>query len=259
MNYRYAKEQSKILEKEISVIRQKIKELPPGKLSSTKNGKYTKWYHLHNHKKTYIPKYNRKFAEQLAIKKFLSLKYDELLQEKTAIDSYLLQYESIPFQSEKLLSIHSEYQELLTPFFAPVSKELQDWMQEPYQSNPKYPEQLSIHTISGHMVRSKSEALIDMALYMNKIPFRYECALHLDNITIYPDFTIRHPVTGQIIYWEHFGLMDDPGYSRKAFSKLQLYNSHGLVPSVHLITTFETLDNPLSPDTIEKTIDFYFR
>jgi len=59
-----------------------------------------------------------------------------------------------------------------------------------------------------------------MILYADNIPFRYECALQLDNITIYPDFTIRHPQTGETIYWEHFGRMDKDDYSKNAFSKL---------------------------------------
>ena len=35
------------------------------------------------------------------------------------------------------------------------------------------------------------------------IPFRYECALTLGNTTVYPDFTIMHPNTGELIYREH--------------------------------------------------------
>ena len=54
----------------------------------------------------------------------------------------------------------------------------------------KYPEN-KIHVApSGNMVRSKSEVLIDMQLYTNHIPFRYECELQLGDVTIYPDFTV---------------------------------------------------------------------
>ena len=97
-----------------------------------------------------------------------------------------------------------------------------------------------------------------MLLYINKIPFRYECALHLGETTLFPDFTIRHPKTGNVYYWEHFGLMDNPAYSQNAYSKLQLYTSHGIIPSIQLITTYETKDNPLSTDIVEKIIAYYF-
>lgn len=96
------------------------------------------------------------------------------------------------------------------------------------------------------------------SLYTNQIPFRYECALSLTSTTIYPDFTIRHPRTGETFYWEHFGMMGDPDYSQKAFHRMQLYNSNGIIPSIHLITTFETLEYPLNYETIEKIVKEYF-
>ena len=97
-----------------------------------------------------------------------------------------------------------------------------------------------------------------MALYKNKIPFRYECALQLGKMIIYPDFTIRHPNTGEVYYWEHFGKMDDREYSHKVFAKLNSYNTYGIVPSLQLIMTFETKDNPLSSETVENIIEQYF-
>lgn len=131
-------------------------------------------------------------------------------------------------------------------------------MNSPYESNPKFPEQLLHHTASGRLVRSKSEAIIDMVLSKYRIPFRYECALNLGEITIYPDFTILHPVTGELYYWEHFGLMDDAVYCKSACSKLQLYCAHGIIPNVHLITTYESKECPLNSDFVEKIVQMYF-
>ena len=108
------------------------------------------------------------------------------------------------------------------------------------------------------MVRSKSEAMIAHFLYINKIPFQYEAALSLNQLTIYPDFTIRHPFTGEMYYWEHFGLMDDLSYCQKTALKLQTYLSNGIIPSIHLITTFETSSNPLTTEIIQRTIEQYF-
>ena len=42
-----------------------------------------------------------------------------------------------------------------------------------------HPEHLICKSISGNMVRSKSEMMIDMLLFQHRIPFRYECALVL--------------------------------------------------------------------------------
>ena len=94
----------------------------------------------------------------------------------------------------------SKYQELVKPFFVPLEQELYNWTNSPFERSHKYPEHLVHKTDSGTLVRSKSEVLIDMVLYRNKIPFRYECLLELGDISIFPDFTIRHPVTGQVYY-----------------------------------------------------------
>ena len=97
-----------------------------------------------------------------------------------------------------------------------------------------------------------------MLLYTNKIPFRYESPLQLNHITVYPDFTIRHPATGQFFYWEHFGLADQSEYRQNMISKLDLYTSHGLIPNINLITTYETKEHPLSMNYVKKTVAYYF-
>ena len=127
-----------------------------------------------------------------------------------------------------------------------------------YEQNPMNPEQLIHKTPLGYCVRSKSEAMIAITLYRNKIPFRYEGALQLGEHTVYPDFTIRHPGNGQIYYREHFGLMDQPQYYKKAFSKMKLYTSHQIIPSIQLLTTYETKDKPLDSGTIERVVNTYF-
>ena len=129
---------------------------------------------------------------------------------------------------------------------------------ETYEKNQSHPNALRHNCISGNVVRSKSEVLIDHALFTHQIPFRYECALKLGEITIYPDFTIRHPKTGKFYYWEHFGIMDSVSYSQNAYQKLQLYTSNGYIPTINLITTFETNEYPLSMETIENVISHYF-
>ena len=246
------------LEEQILSINSQLKELPKGNFFCTRNGKHYKWYQSDGHNQTYIPKKEHKLAEQLAAKKYLTLLLEDLIHEKKAIDFYLRHHNSEVGKAEQLLRNEPEYQRLLSAYFKPMSEELIDWMKSPYDNNKKYPEMLTQKTCSGNVVRSKSEALIDMLLYTNKVPFRYECALQLGETIIYPDFTIRHPVSGEVYYWEHFGKMDNPDYCKNVSSKLQLYTSHGIIPSIQLITTYETKRNPLSAETIEKIIREYF-
>lgn len=250
--------ESQRLEAKINDLDGQLGKLPKGRLICVHNGKYYKWYQSDGKSFVYIHKKDRHLAEQLAVKKFLSLQREELIQQKDAINSYLKIHDTEKLFPEQLLSDDSEYKELLSPYFTPTSRKFQEWMNSPYDKNTKYPERLVHKAYSGNYVRSKSESIIDMLLYMNKIPFRYECALELGGNITYPDFTIRHPDTGKIFYWEHFGLMDEPEYRKNTFSKMQLYSSHGIIPGIQLITTYETKESPLSLEMVEKIIEYYF-
>ncbi len=182
---------------------------------------------------------------------------EELLQEKTAI-SFYNRHRSIESKSALLLQDSSlGYSELLSPYFQ-VPPSHTAWLQENYDRSSRNPENLIYKTVNGILVRSKSEALIAMLLYTNKIPFRYECALTLGDIKFYPDFTILHPKTDRIFYWEHFGLMDSPGYRQNIFSKQQVYATHGILPTIQLLTTYESQMHPLNTELVEKMIQYYF-
>lgn len=126
------------LEQEITSIQKKICELPEGKLICTRNGNYIKWYRGDGHHHTYLPKKNQKLAEQLAAKKYLSMRLEELQQEQKAIAYYLRHHTDGSKGSELLLSDKSIYSELLTPYFTPDSLELQNWVNQPYEHNPNY-------------------------------------------------------------------------------------------------------------------------
>lgn len=257
MSYSLMLAKSKRLSEEIKSLKAKIAKLPKGKFYCARNGNSYKWYLNDHHKRMYIPKKKRALAQQLAYQKYLSLQLDELTQEKLAVDSYLSNHDLTESPSLKLLTT-PEYRELLEPFLSVTSDKFTSWMNSPYPKNPNHPENLTCTTSSGIMVRSKSEAIIEALLHTNHIPFRYECSLERDGITMYPDFTILHPVTGKVYYWEHFGLIDKPGYQQTVLSKLQFYFSHGIVPTINLITTYETNDNPLSVATVKNLVEHYF-
>lgn len=135
---------------------------------------------------------------------------------------------------------------------------MKEWFHSSYRRNHKHPENLIHKSISGNILRSKSEVLIDLSLYQHRIPYRYECELCLGDIVLYPDFTIRHPSTGELFYWEHFGMMDHPAYSHDFIKKLQIYTENGIIPTLHLITTYETQKHPLTIENVDKIITDYF-
>lgn len=256
-HYEHMKSEQQRLDKEIKSLSSKLKHFPEGKLICNRNGARYKWYQSNGHKWTYIPKKNRQLAESLAVKRFLQCQKEYLEQEQGAVECYL---KACPKENraEQLLTEQSEYQNLLAPYFVPKSQALLEWAEEDYDTNPKCPENLTQKVGEGLVVRSKSEAMIAMALRFHKIPFRYECLLEMDGVFYYPDFTILHPDTGKVYYWEHFGMMDDSEYCRKTFSKLHTYASHGIIPSLNLITTYETLEEPLNMEMIETMIKYHF-
>lgn len=244
---------------DIENIRTQLDTLPDGKLICARNGTRYKWYHSIGSSKSYLPKSDLHLAEQLAQKEYLSLHLQDMLQEKKAIEQYFLHHSNNSSRALEYQNRSLEHQKLLHTVYASSSEDLVKWQTTPYERNQNYPENLVHKTISGNLVRSKSEALIDMSLFNNNIPFRYECALKLGQNLLYPDFTILHPRTHKIYYWEHFGIMDDPSYAHKTINKLQTYIANGLIPNIQLITTYETKDAPLSSDMVNKIINYYFK
>ena len=253
--YQMLAEQQRI-QKEKERIQKQIFKLPAGNIFCFQNGSSVKWYKKDGKQRQYLPKNKRKYAEQLAVKKYLLLRMKELIQEERAVISYLSHHRESA--SEQMLKPGDPYAELLAPYFQPESSDLQSWMESPYEQNKKYPEQKIYGTSAGIHVRSKSESMIVYLLHDYKIPFRYESELELGQVTVYPDFTIRHPKTGKLFLWEHLGMVDEPAYRRNALSKLQLYMEHGWIPSVNLILTYETKEYPLDMAYVEGLIKEYF-
>lgn len=133
----------------------------------------------------------------------------------------------------------------------------EEWQNAPYPRAEMHEENLKHEAIGGLMVRSKSEALIAFALDLAHIPFHYEEILELESKKIAPDFTILHPLTGERIYWEHIGMMDDTVYAAEAQRKLILYGQNGILPGKNLIFTMETNMEPLSIREIQCVIKHY--
>lgn len=246
------------IESQLIVLKKEIEVLPSGELHLRRNGDYTKWYNHYDGRIEYITKKQRSLAEQLAIRKYKIALIKELQAEKQAIEAYMKCIDRNPFRASDLLKDDVGFKPLLDKYFNSYHCDIEAWVQESYEKNMAHPEHLIHNTVADFKVRSKSESLIVSALYLNHIPFRYECALHLGEIVIYPDFTILHPITKKIYYYEHFGMMDNPEYAHLTYRKLELYSEHGIVPTINLLTTFETKDHPLDYGVIDKLITDYF-
>lgn len=246
------------LQAKCDYLRHKLSTFPEGELSIQKNGTYSRWIIKKGTASVYCPKSDRSQAEIMALKKYYSLLLAETEEELSLLNSY--KKRSYGPAASDLLEETSPYYELLQSHFAkdklPVS--VQKWCEAAYGTNPSHPEHLIHTTLAGHKVRSKSEVIIANLLYTNRIPYKYEAALALNELTVYPDFTILHPATQQLFYWEHFGMMDKSTYCDAACNKLKSYCYNGIFPSMQLITTYETGKVPIRSEQVQQIITQYF-
>lgn len=257
MNYEFIKEEITKLQSEIIRLEAKIAALPPGKIYCTTFENYIRWYQSDGHTSKYISKQNKQLISELIQKKYCSLQKNYLQRELKILQSLLSKHEKNINLSTQL-SEDSIYQPFLLSTKLNQADIPSTWGTNEYENSTLHPEQLEHPCKSGHVVRSKSEYMIDTALFEAGLSFRYECKLVLGDVVLYPDFMIMHPVTKEIFIWEHFGLMHRPAYANQAFDKLKLYTENGYYPNINLITTYETSKHPLTYAEIEETIHRFF-
>ena len=247
------------LNRRIEELKRSVSSYPEGNLWITQRGKYFSCeFKPENGPARYLSKKDQAFARDLAYKKYLEYLIEDLEASREAILNYQTMFPGGAGKASEYLLENKGVWKLLKDCFPIENAPLAAWANRPPATSAPYQEKRIIECLSGHVVRSKSEALIDTTLFTEQTAFRYEDPLTLGNETIHPDFTIRHPQTGDVIYWDHFGMMDDPKYIRRAGHTLELYALNGYVPFQNLIVTFETDDKPLDAAQINMIMDYFF-
>ena len=135
------------------------------------------------------------------------------------------------------------------------SRYQQQWLSQPYERNPAYPEELKFSTTNGLLMRTKSELIIADRLEYYGVPYLPEMPLWFDYDfrPKYPDFTVLKQ-NGEIIIWEHMGRMDKEDYFIKNSRKILEYRANGYSQNTNLIITFEEdISEPGIIDHIIKT------
>jgi len=114
-----------------------------------------------------------------------------------------------------------------------------------------YPENLIHRTLTGEMVRSKSEVIVANILTNLSLDYEYEKPLEIsENDFRLPDFTVMY--RGKTFYWEHLGMLEDVSYRKSWEKKLQWYTENGLLE--HLITSKDEADGSIDSQIIEQTV-----
>ena len=90
----------------------------------------------------------------------------------------------------------------------------------------------------GENLRSGGEMYITSRLDHFGIPYRYEDDTGIPDLSYAPDLKILRPRDRKIIYWEHFGKVNDYAYVLDNIGKIKDYISYGIKPWDNLIMTF---------------------
>lgn len=132
-----------------------------------------------------------------------------------------------------------------------------DWADEPYDRLPFKKDTPEYITMKGDRVRSKSEMIIADRLFVNGIPYKYECPLLVNGQIIHPDFTILRLSDLRILYHEHCGMVDYAEYAERMVTKINDYNKEGICLGDRLFVSMESSKTPLDVRTIDNLINLY--
>ncbi|MDE2822640.1 MAG: ATP-dependent RecD-like DNA helicase [Chloroflexota bacterium] len=117
-----------------------------------------------------------------------------------------------------------------------------------------YAEHLIHRTEKGHLVRSKSELVIANMLYQLQIDYEYERVYDgtIEPGRLRPDFSFVTP-DGDLILWEHLGMLDRPDYKRGWEWKRHWYHRNGFVEGGNLFTSTEGTERGLDSSELRAT------
>ncbi|MEZ4495126.1 MAG: hypothetical protein R3C29_17655, partial [Dehalococcoidia bacterium] len=117
-----------------------------------------------------------------------------------------------------------------------------------------FAEHLIHRTEKGHMVRSKSELVIANMLFQLGISYEYERVL--DGTTaagrLRPDFSFV-TADGDLLVWEHLGMLSRPDYKRGWDWKRAWYQQNGFTEGKTLFTSTEEDGKGLDSAELKKT------
>jgi len=149
-----------------------------------------------------------------------------------------LLYTALTRQRDRIIIMHQGERHALKTFsdeyYSEAAKRLTNLFRapNPVELQDRFLEDGLIHkTRRGESVRSKSEVIIANLLHGAGLDYEYEYRLiGPDGSVRYPDFRIEDAETGQVIYWEHLGMMNDPSYQERWEQKLIWYRTQGILP-----------------------------
>ncbi|WP_026651029.1 hypothetical protein [Butyrivibrio proteoclasticus] len=246
-------------------LEKEVQKAPEGSLRVDRchNDIYFRCYkkeEKHEHKNgQYIHKDNKQLAIDLAQKEYNRKALTGVTKLEKGLDNLLKCYEQ-----NNLEIIYNGLGEvkksMITPIVLPDDKYIDKWKKEKKTDINTYENVTNIFSEIGEHVRSKSEKILADKFMMEGIPYVYEPNVVLkDGSQIFADFALLNVRTRQDYYLEHFGMMDNPEYARRAVQKMEMYYQNGYYMGKNIIYTFETSDIGLGKDVIDRIVREYLK
>lgn len=227
-------------------------------LADMHKGKYPQYYLSeetgNRRRRKYLKKEKMDFIQKLAQREYDEKFLQALIQQEKAIRYYLKNY-----KENELIKIYQQLpvakRKIVAPYILTDEQYLEKWRKKKSTIANTYPITNSLLTENGEQVRSKSEKMIaDKLLYMG-IPYKYEEPLEISKSRfIFPDFTILNVRERKEVYLEHFGIMDNPEYCKKAIEKVEAYQANGIYMGENLIITMESSMKGINLQYLERLI-----
>ena len=210
--------------------------------------------------KHYIKKKDISLAKRLAQKHYYARIKSIAEKNVMVLEKVLEHYDEkgIDLVYEKLL--HGRKM-LVTPIIGSKEAMIREWNMLPDDATAPFQENRKYKTDKGEYVRSKSEVIIANTLYAkcDALLYKYEPSLELidrgKKVIFHPDFKVLNIRTGRIVYWEHFGMLDNPYYANDFTNKINTYINSGYILGKDLFISVETSEIPLDTRSVKRIIN----
>lgn len=249
-----------------NMARKDISKAPEGVIYAKRKSKNCcQYYQKNNNTKgwQYIKKSDEQLANELIQKEYAQKVLMTITEQKSIINEFINNY-----KEDSILNVYNKIaepkHEKINEYIQSDNEIIGNWLRKQveiinkaskYTYTVKAGEEIEILTERGESVKSKSEKIIADKMYMMNVPYYYEVPLLLKGYGYAkPDFKILNVASGKEIYWEHFGLMNDIDYVKKAMKKIKMYNKNGFITGKNLIFTFESTECPLDIRNVENII-----
>ncbi len=239
-------------------LERELKGLPEGDLYVYDNNEARRYYcripkggNRKKERRTGV-KRNPEKLMKLVRKRYLS---DALLvidDDIAAVEELIQKYR--PLDENSLMNDFAKRFPELVPGIYAGKSEINDWTKKHIAKSDYHPESLTSTALDGTSRRSLGEILIGSKLDHYGLSYEYEAKLVFPDRTFIPDFKIRRPRDGKIIYWEHVGKVSDEKYMRDFRAKLRDYEDYGIVPWDNLIITYGQVDGGINEKMVDAMI-----